>query len=123
MGIARAAASASGGSDRWLAVWLRSPVWRGEPMHPHGRAVPLGSVVLLVGLLLTVSHGSTQGPAESQLPAEIREKQAILLGIQRSIALLEGELQATQEELRSPRGEGRREELTQRIKTFGEKLA
>jgi hypothetical protein len=92
-------------------------------MHPHGRAVRLWSVVLLVGLLLTVSHGSTQGPVESQLPAEIREKQAILLGIQRSIAQLEGELQATQEELRSPRGEGRREELTQRIKTFGEKLA
>ena len=92
-------------------------------MHPHGRAVRLWSVVLLVGLLLTVSHGSTQGPGESQLPAEIREKQAILLGIQRSIAQLEAELQATQEELRSPRGEGRREELTQRIKTFGEKLA
>ena len=90
-------------------------------MHPHGRAVRLGSVVLLVGLLLTVSHGSTQGPGESQLPAEIREKQAILLGIQRSIAQLEAELQATQEELRSPRGEGHREELTQRIKTWGER--
>lgn len=92
-------------------------------MSPHGRAVRLGALVLLVGLLLSVPRGSAQGPAESPLSADSREKQAILLGIQQSIAQLDGTLQATQEELRSPGGEGRREELTQRIKTFGEKLA
>jgi hypothetical protein len=94
-----------------------------EQRSPRRRAVRLGSIVLLMGLLLSVPRGSAQGPAESQLSADIREKQAILLAIQRSIVQLEGALQTTQEELRSPRGEGRREELTQRIKTLGEKLA
>jgi len=92
-------------------------------MSPHGRAVRFGSIVLLVGVLLNVPFGSTQGPVDSTPSADIHEKQAILLGIQRSITQLEGALQATQEELRSPQGEGRREELTQRIKTLGGKLA
>jgi hypothetical protein len=92
-------------------------------MSLHGRAVRLGSIVLLVGVLLHVPFGSTQGPADRTPSADIHEKQAILLGIQRSIAQLEGALRATQEELRSPQGEGRREDLTQRIKTLGGKLA
>jgi hypothetical protein len=99
------------------------PARRGEQMSLHGRAVRLGSIVLLVGVLLHVPFGSTQGPADRTPSADIHEKQAILLGIQRSIAQLEGALQATQEELRSPQGEGRREDLTQRIKTLGGKLA
>jgi hypothetical protein len=99
------------------------PALRGEQMSLHGRAVRLGSIVLLVGVLLHVPFGSTQGPADRTPSADIHEKQAILLGIQRSIAQLEGTLRATQEELRSPQGEGRREDLTQRIKTLGGKLA
>jgi hypothetical protein len=86
--------------------------------NPDAR-LRFGSIELLVGVLLNVPFGSTQGPADSTPSADIHEKQAILLGIQRSIAQLEGALQATQEELRSPQGEGCPEELTQRIKTLG----
>src|SRR5437016_13960924 len=46
-----------------------------------------------------------------------------LLSIHSSIAQLDRDIATTQEELRSPRGEGRRDELTQQIKTLGEKLA
>jgi hypothetical protein len=91
-------------------------------MSEHGRPWRLGSIVLLVGLLLSAPLGSAQGPAESRLSAEIREKQAILLGIQRSIAQLEGELSAKQGELRSPSAEGRQQELLQQIKTISDKL-
>jgi hypothetical protein len=76
----------------------------------------LGAIVLLVGLLLSVALGRAQGPAESQRSAESRETQAILLGIQRSIAQLEGELKAKQEELRSPSAEGRQRSCCSRLR-------
>ena len=82
-----------------------------------------GSICLLLGWLLVIPQGSAQQPAEISPSLEIREKQAILLSIHSSIEQLDREVEATQEELRSPRGEGRREELTQRIHTLGEKLA
>jgi len=82
-----------------------------------------GSICLLLGWLLTVPLGFAQQPAEISPLLERQEKQAILLSIRSSIEQLDHEIQATQEELRSPRGEGRREELTERIKALGEKLA
>jgi len=81
------------------------------------------SICLLLGWLLTVPLGFAQPPAEISPWLEGREKQAILLSIHSSIAQLDRDIATTQEELRSPRGEGRRDELTQRIKTLGEKLA
>ena len=81
------------------------------------------SIYLLLGWLLAIPQGFAQPPAEISPSLEIRERQAILLSIHSSIEQLDREVEATQEELRSPRGEGRREELTQRIKTLGEKLA
>src|SRR5919108_1857234 len=81
------------------------------------------SIYLLLGWLLAIPQGFAQQPAEISPSLDIREKQAILLSIHSSIEQLDHEIEATQEELRSPRGEGRREELTQRIKTLGEKLA
>jgi hypothetical protein len=91
-------------------------------MRQHGCPWRLGSIVLLMGLLLSLALGSAQEPPENQPPAEIREKQAILLGVQRSIAQLEDELKAKQEELRSPSAEGRQQELLQQIKTISDKL-
>src|SRR5262245_19061642 len=82
-----------------------------------------GSICLLLGWLLMTSPGFAQHPAEMSPSLEGQEKQAILLAIRSSIAHLDHEIQATQEELRSPRGEGRREELTAHIKALGEKLA
>ena len=82
-----------------------------------------GSICLLLGWLLTIPLGFAQPPAEISPWLEGREKQAILLSIHSSIAQLDRDIATTQEELRSPRGEGRRDELTQRIKTLGEKLA
>jgi hypothetical protein len=91
-------------------------------MRQHGRAGLLGSIILLAGFLLSISLASAQGTPERQPSAEIREKQAILLGIQRSIAQFEGELKAKQEELRSPSAEGRQQEVLQGIKTISDKL-
>ncbi len=82
-----------------------------------------GFIFLLLGWLLAVPQGFAQQAAKISPALEIREKQAILLSILSSIQQLDREVEATQEELRSPRGEGRREELTQRIHTLGEKLA
>src|SRR5919201_7016092 len=81
------------------------------------------SIYLLLGWLLAIPQGFAQPPAEILPSLEVREKQAILLSIHSSIEQLDHEIEATQEELRGPRGEGRREELTQRIKSLGEKLA
>jgi hypothetical protein len=81
------------------------------------------SICLLLGWLSGIPQGFAQQPAEISPALEIRERQAILLSIHSAIEQLDREVEATQEELRSPRGEGRREELTQRIKTLGEKLA
>jgi hypothetical protein len=81
------------------------------------------SICLLLGWLIAVPQGFAQQPSEISPSLEVREKQAILLSIRSSIEQLDREIEATQDELRSPRGEGRREELAQRIKTLGEKLA
>src|ERR671922_1165172 len=81
------------------------------------------SICLLLGWLIAVPQGFAQQPSEISPSLEVHEKQAILLSIRSAIEQLDHEIEATQEELRSPRGEGRREELTQRIKTLGEKLA
>src|ERR671922_1737709 len=81
------------------------------------------SICLLLGWLIAVPQGFAQQPSEISPSLEVHEKQAILLSIRSAIEQLDREIEATQEELRGPRGEGRREELTQRIKTLGEKLA
>ncbi len=82
-----------------------------------------GSICLLLGWLIIVPQGFAEQPAEISPSLEIREKRAILLSIHTSIEQLDREIEATQQDLRSPRGEGRREELTQRIHTLGEKVA
>src|SRR2546429_3761288 len=82
-----------------------------------------GSICLLLGWLMITSQGFAQQPAEMSPSLELQEKQAILLSIRSSIEQLDHEIQATQEKLRSPRGDGRREEITQRIKPPGAKLA
>src|SRR2546425_8487285 len=82
-----------------------------------------GSICLLVGWLMITAQGFAQQPAEMSPSLELQEKSAILLSIRSYIEQLDHEIQATQEELRSPRGEGRRDELTERIKALGEKRA
>ena len=82
-----------------------------------------GSIGLLLGWLILIAQGFAQPPAELSPSLELQEKQAILLALRSSIAQLDHEIQAIQEELRSPRGEGRRDELTERIKALGEKRA
>jgi len=87
------------------------------------RVVYTLSIYVFCGLLRTVPAGHAQEPAPLPPATQIREKQTTLLDILRSINQLEHELTVKQEELRSPRAEGRHEEVTQHIQEIGVKLA
>ena len=70
-----------------------------------------------------ISRVQAATSADKGLPKEMVEKQTTLLGILRSINLIERERQAKQTELQSPAGEGRKEDLKQEIQRLNVKLA
>lgn len=80
-------------------------------------------IVILSGLLWWVPRGQAQPPPESAAgSAEAADKRVTLRDIVVSIEQLEHDLSAKQAELRSPRAEGRQDEVTQQIQTIGAKL-
>ncbi len=91
----------------------------------NGRRSGLISIVLAIlgfGWCFLLPLSQAEQFSESPPALEISEKQAILRAILSSIDQLEQEVRVKQEELRSPRAEGRREELIQEIKEIGNKL-
>ena len=80
------------------------------------------AILLLGGLLLVAPHGQTQpSPAETSASG-VSDKRVTLRDIVLGIDQLERNLSAKQAELRSPRAEGRQEEVTQQIQAIGAKL-
>lgn len=86
-------------------------------------------VIFTISCVLTLlwvwgaSRVWAQAPSESSAETEHNEKQTIMLGLLRSIEQVEQEIKETQRELRSPQGEGRKDELTAQIRQLGGKLA
>ncbi len=81
------------------------------------------TISCVLGLLWGSSRVWAQTPSESPATTEHDEKQTIMLGLLRSIEQVEQEVEKTQRELRSPQGEGRKDELTAQIRKLGAKLA
>jgi hypothetical protein len=86
------------------------------------RCVRLLTLSLVAGVLCLTPVGLAQPPTEAPSSPEVLAKQTILLEILSSIAQLEQELKAKQQEWRSPQGAGRKEELTQEIQQIGTRL-
>jgi small-conductance mechanosensitive channel len=80
----------------------------------------LAYLVMMVAVV--ASPAVALQPSAVPTSPEITGKQAILLGILRSINQLEDELKAKREELRSPQAEGRQDEVVQQIKKIADKL-
>ena len=72
-------------------------------------------------LLLAVEQ-APPAASEAAAPPEIAKKQTILLDILRSVDQLERDLRAKQREIRSPQGEGRKEELLPEVQQLSSKL-
>ena len=75
-----------------------------------------------VGGRLAMAAELAQRSVDDAPPPEIIEKQTILTDILRTVDQLEQELKAKQQELRSPQGEGRKEELLQEIHQLSARL-
>lgn len=78
---------------------------------------------LTVGMSSPVSNAQVAPPADKGPLEELVEKQTTLLGILRSIKLIERERKAKQKELQSPEGEGRKDDLKQELQRLNVKLA
>jgi hypothetical protein len=80
------------------------------------------SIVLVLSLTLLGPAGYAQPPVHDSAASEGVAKRVTLHDIVLGIAQLERDLAARQDELRSPRAEGRKEEVTQQIQAIGIKL-
>jgi hypothetical protein len=79
------------------------------------------ALVLTLCVISCASLASAQTPNVPRTPQEIA-REASLGGILRSIEKLQRELKSKQEEIRSPSGEGRREEITNQIQSIVARL-